>query len=68
MSFDMYYSRMGNNQYTKMPTQIPRMPFCDLMDKFYSQISKDFEGKSNMPIEAPFCPLEKVFISVFCSF
>lgn len=65
MSGELYYSRMGNNQFSKSPIEVPRLKFCDAMERFFKKMSKDFAGKSNLPDKEPYCPLEKVYFIVF---
>ncbi|XP_053673616.1 uncharacterized protein LOC128723874 [Anopheles nili] len=62
-SLDVYYSRLGNQQYNHLPIKLPTSGLCDFMDninKFYPEVVKYF---INSP-PAGECPVKRREIHV----
>lgn len=68
-SFELsyHYNRLSNNQYTRMPFQLPKMSLCLLFDLYYKPyMMENVKDISNFPqckSNESVCPFKKVIFS-----
>lgn len=69
-SFELsyHYNRLSNNQYTRMPFQLPQMSVCLLFELYYKPyMMENVKNISNFPqyeSNEPACPFKKVFFFI----
>lgn len=59
---DVYFSRMGNNQFMRSPLRYAEQNFCQGAEKFYKNYMKNLKDNSNFPQYGPdekVCPFKK---------
>uniref|UniRef100_A0A182PLC4 Uncharacterized protein n=1 Tax=Anopheles epiroticus TaxID=199890 RepID=A0A182PLC4_9DIPT len=53
---DVYFSRLGNQQFVHSPLHLPETGLCELFDHVHDEYPRIFEGIENVP-EKGECPI-----------
>lgn len=69
-----HYNRLSNNQYTRMPFELPKMTLCTFLEKYYRSYMMEYAKTiSNFPqlkSGESICPFKKVnfYTLIFCKY
>ncbi|XP_035907413.1 uncharacterized protein LOC118510095 [Anopheles stephensi] len=61
---DLFYSRLGNQQFNHVPMKLPTAGICDFMDHIYTSYPKEMQFLVNGP-EIGECPINRRTMYIF---